>query len=110
MSSSSHDPSNLLQRRSLLFASLAASGLGLPGHAGAATPKDTLVQALAIDDIIGLDPAEAFEISSGEILGNTYERLVKFDVADPSRLSGSLAKGWTVSADGLSYAFELLPA
>jgi peptide/nickel transport system substrate-binding protein len=96
-----------LQRRSVLFASIAAAGL--PAAVRAATPKDTLVQACAIDDIISLDPAESFEIASGEILGNTYERLVKFDVAEPSRLSGALAKGWTVSADGKGYGFELMP-
>ncbi len=95
----------LFQRRTLLLTSLA----GLVSQVRAATPKDTLVQAMAIDDIINLDPAESFEISSGEVLGNTYERLVKFDVADPSKLSGSLAKGWTVSADAKSYVFELLP-
>ena len=39
---------------------LALSG---PVTAVAATPKDTLVIALAFDDIISLDPAEAFEIS-----------------------------------------------
>ena len=32
----------------------------------AATPKDTLVLAFAFDDIITMDPAEAFEISAGD--------------------------------------------
>ena len=56
-----------------------------------ATPKDTLVMAWAIDDIITLDPAEAFEISAGEIMGNTYDRLLRFDVNDPSKLIGDSA-------------------
>nr|WP_234413636.1 ABC transporter substrate-binding protein [Ideonella sp. A 288] len=81
--------------------------LGTP--ALAATPKDTLVIAAAFDDIISLDPAEAFEISAGELMGNAYDRLVRFDVADPSRLSGDVAKGWTVSADGKTFSFELKP-
>ena len=38
----------------------------------AATPKDSLVLATAFDDIITLDPAEAFEISTGELTGNSY--------------------------------------
>ena len=63
----------------------------------AATPKDTLVVAFAFDDIITMDPAEAFEISAGEIMGNAYDRLVRFDVNDPSKLYGDLAKSWTVS-------------
>jgi hypothetical protein len=38
----------------------------------AATPADTLVLAWAFDDMITLDPGEAFEISTGEFIGNTY--------------------------------------
>ena len=67
-----------------------------PAHA--ATPRDTLVVAFAFDDIITMDPAEAFEISAGEIMGNTYDRLVRFDVTDPSKLYGDVAKSWTVVA------------
>ncbi len=86
------------------------AGLGLaslPLHA--ATPADTLVVALAFDDIITLDPAEAFEISAGELMGNGYDRLMRYDVADPSKLVADLAKTWAVSADGLTYSFELKP-
>ena len=77
--------------------------------AQAATPKDTLVVVFAFDDIITMDPAEAFEISAGEIMGNTYDRLVRFDVGDPSKLYGDLAKAWTVSPDGKTFSFELKP-
>ena len=73
----------------------------------AATPKDTLVIAWAIDDIITMDPAESFEISAGEIMGNAYDRLLRFDVADPSKLIGDTAAKWTVSPDGKMYTFEL---
>jgi len=91
--------------QALLLSALLLAGLPLQ----AATPKDTLVQAMAFDDLISLDPAESFEISGGEILGNTYERLVKFEVSDPAKLSAALAKGWTVSADGRTFSFELKP-
>ena len=37
--------------------------------ATAATPKDTLVVAFAFDDVISMDPSEAFEISAGEVMG-----------------------------------------
>ena len=73
----------------------------------AATPKDTLVVAFAFDDIISLDPAEVFEISGGELMGNTYDRLVRIDVNDPSKLIGDLAKRWTVSSDGKTFSFDL---
>jgi peptide/nickel transport system substrate-binding protein len=75
----------------------------------AATPKDTLVVALAFDDIITLDPAEAFEISAGELMGNGYDRLLRYDVNDPSKLLPDLAKSWKVSDDGKTYSFELKP-
>ena len=75
----------------------------------AATPADTLVIAFAFDDIITLDPGEAFEISTGEFIGNAYSQLVRYEVADPSKLYGDLAKAWTVSADGKTFGFELKP-
>ena len=75
----------------------------------AATPKDTLVLAAAFDDIISLDPAEAFEISTGEVTGNCYERLISFDPAEPAKLRGELAQSWSVSADGKTYSFVLKP-
>lgn len=77
------------------------------GLALADTPKDTLVMAFAIDDIISLDPGEAFEISTGEYTGNTYDRLVAFDIKDVSKLRGTLAESWTVSDDGLTYTFKM---
>ena len=75
----------------------------------AETPADTLVQAWAIDDIISLDPAEAFELSTGEITGNTYDMLVRLDVNDTTKVVGGLAESWTVSDDGLTYTFKLKP-
>jgi peptide/nickel transport system substrate-binding protein len=97
-----------LTRRALALSTLAlAAGATLPLQA--ATPKDTLVVALAFDDIISLDPAEAFEISAGELMGNGYERLLRYDVNDPSKLLPDLAAKWSVSADGKTYSFELKP-
>jgi peptide/nickel transport system substrate-binding protein len=75
----------------------------------AATPKDTLIIALGFDDIITLDPAEAFELSAGEIMGNSYDRLVRLDLHDPGKLNGDIAKSWTLSPDGKTYTFEIKP-
>ena len=97
-----------ISRRSFNTAAL-ASGATLVLPAAAATPKDTLVVALAFDDIITLDPAEAFEISAGEVMGNCYDRLMRYDVADPSKLLPDLAKSWNVAADGMTYSFEIKP-
>ena len=102
-------PVTLPVSRRLLGAAAAAAlvlSYGLT-PAFAATPKDTLVVAFAFDDIITMDPAEAFEISAGEVMGNTYDRLVRYDVNDPSKLVADLAKSWSVSADGKTYTFEL---
>lgn len=91
-----------------LAAGTALAALLAAGPAAlAATPKDTLVVVWAFDDVITLDPAEAFEISAGEFMGNGYDRLIRYDVADPSKLYGDLAKEWTVSDDGKRYAFTL---
>jgi peptide/nickel transport system substrate-binding protein len=104
-----HFPLSIL-RRSLGTAAVASVlGFAFAIPASGATPRDTLVVAFAFDDIITMDPAEAFEISAGEIMGNVYDRLVRFDVNDPSKLYGDVAKSWNVSADGKTYAFELKP-
>jgi peptide/nickel transport system substrate-binding protein len=103
-----HAPLNLTRR--LLGATAAAACLVCYGPAAlAATPKDTLVVAFAFDDVITMDPAEAFEISAGEVMGNTYDRLMRYDVNDPSKLIADVAKTWSVSADGKTYSFELKP-
>ena len=96
----------LFTRRSVALAGAAA--LAAPAlHA--ATPKDTLVVAMAFDDIISLDPAEAFELSAGELMGNCYDRLLRTDVNDPTKLLPDVAKSWKVSDDGKTYSFEIKP-
>lgn len=73
----------------------------------AATPKDTLVEAWAFDDIITLDPGELFEISSSEITGNTYDNLVRLNIKDTSQVVPGIAESWKVSDDGLTYTFKI---
>ena len=75
--------------------------------AGAATPKDTVVIAKQIDDIISLDPAESFEFSGSEAVGNIYERLITYDLKNVSVLKGELAESWSVAADGKTYTFKM---
>jgi len=71
------------------------------------TPPGVLVMAKQIDDIITLDPAEAFEYSSGEICGNVYQKLTTTADGDPSRLAGNLAESWTASDDARTFTFTL---
>ena len=75
----------------------------------AETPADTLVEGWAIDDIITMDPGEAFELSTAEVTANTYNYLVRLDLNDTSKVVGDLAESWTVSDDGLTYTFKLKP-
>ncbi|MBB3457044.1 peptide/nickel transport system substrate-binding protein [Rhizobium sp. BK313] len=75
----------------------------------AATPKDTLVEGFAFDDILSMDPAEAYELSAAEVTGNSYSLLVRLDINDTSKIQGDLAESWSVSDDHLTYTFKLKP-
>lgn len=75
----------------------------------AETPKDTIVMAHQIDDIISLDPQESFEFSGNEVCGNVYEKLVSPDTKNPTDIRPELAESWSTSADGLTTTFKLKP-
>jgi peptide/nickel transport system substrate-binding protein len=77
--------------------------------AGAQTPKDTVVMAKQIDDIISLDPAEAFEFSGVEAVTNIYDKLIGVDIKNGNALVGDLAASWSVGADSKTYTFKLRP-
>ena len=79
-------------RLRLLTASAAlAMVMAATAPAFAETPKDTLVEAFAIDDVITMDPGEAFELTAAEITGNTYSMLVRLDINDTTKVVGDLA-------------------
>jgi len=84
-------------------------GLAVP-QVLAETPKDTVVMAKQIDDIVSLDPAEAYELSGAEVIGNTYDRLIDYDPASPSKLRPGLASSWRVDPDGVTFTFVLRDA
>ena len=95
----------------LIAAPLLALGVGLAAGpamspAAAETPPDTLIQAWAIDDIISLDPAEIFEFTAAEIAGNSYDRLIGYDIADVSKIHGVVAESWSLSDDGKTLTFS----
>lgn len=96
--------------RSALMSSMTAVALlCTPLAAQAETPKDTLVMAYVIDDMISLDPAEIYEFTASEYMANTYDRLVVIDPADPSKLKLQLAESWSVSDDGKVFTFNIRP-
>ena len=95
-------------RRLLAGAAVSALLMGVV-PAFAATPADTLVEAYALDEMITMDPGEAFELSTAEVNANIYDLLVRFDLADTTTVTSDLAESWTVSDDRLTYTFKLKP-
>jgi peptide/nickel transport system substrate-binding protein len=89
-------------------AAMAALLLGAaPTALFAETPADTLVIADAIDDIVSLDPAEAYEFSGLDVVNNVYNGLIELDPTKPGELVPGLAESWAVSEDGLTYTFKM---
>jgi peptide/nickel transport system substrate-binding protein len=87
---------------------LVAGALALAGpSAMAATPPDTLVMAWNINDIITLDPAEAYEFSGVEIVSNVYDRIMRYEPGDLTKLVGGAAESWSASADGRTFTFKM---
>ena len=77
--------------------------------AQAATPKETLVMAMDIADIITFDPGESYEISGQEMGANIYDRLVRYEAEDLDKLVGGVAESWTISPDSKTFTFKLRP-
>jgi peptide/nickel transport system substrate-binding protein len=94
-------------RRSLGKVALAVLMMGTsPMALMAETSADTLVIADAIDDIVSLDPAEAYEFSGLDLNNNTYDGLVELDPVTGEMIPG-LADSWTLADDGLTYTFKM---
>ena len=89
-----------------LLAAAMALAAGSPATR-AATPADVLVVAQNIDDIVSIDPAEAYEFSSGEYVTQTYDRLVQYDAPDVKKLAPGLATEWTADEAGKTITFTL---
>ncbi len=98
-----------LTRRGFLAGSVGASLVSYAGLTAAlgAVPRDAVVMAKQIDDILSLDPHESFEFSGNEITGNIYQKLVTPNPSNPSELRGDLAESWEVAPDGLSMTLRM---
>lgn len=77
----------------------------VPLHAE--TPKDMAVIAWQLDELITLDPAEAYEFSGAELAANLYDRLVYYDIENTDDIKGGIAESWTVSDDGKTFTFKI---
>jgi peptide/nickel transport system substrate-binding protein len=93
----------------LLFAA-GVLGFGLLAEPALAdTPKDTLVIAKQIDDIITLDPAEVFEFTGGEVIANVYERIMTYEAEDTQTLVPGVAESHAASDDGRTITLKIRP-
>ena len=72
----------MLQRRAFMASAAVLPLTSVIPAAWAATPKDTVVFASQIDDLITFDPGEAYEISAQIIVSNIYDRLVRYEAED----------------------------
>lgn len=77
------------------------------GAAHAASPPGVLVVAQVIDDIVSLDPAEGYELSSVQAFTSLYQRLVEPDPDHPQELRSTLADRWWPGSGRHSLVFEL---
>ena len=93
--------------RQFKYALFAGVLLSLSPVAFADTPADTLVIAINLDDILTLDPAEAYEFSGIEIIANSYDRIMRFEPTDISKLAPGVAESYTVSDDGKTLTFKI---
>jgi peptide/nickel transport system substrate-binding protein len=94
-------------KRALFAAAIAAVACLWGPGLRADTPDNTLVMAWQFDDIITLDPAEAFEFSGLEYAAQVYDRLVTYDVNDVSKIEPMVAESWSVSDDGKTFTFKI---
>lgn len=99
----------MLKRRG--FAQMAAAApLAFAGLAAeAATPKNILVVAKDISDIITLDPGECYEITGGEVDIAVYDPLLRYEPKDVTKIIGGTAQSWSASEDGKEYTFKIRP-
>lgn len=85
----------------------AVLALGLSTLAFAATPPKVLVVAQVLDDLVSLDPAEGFELSSVQSFNSLYQRLVGSNPQKQTEIVGALASSWKAGTDGRSLTFTI---
>lgn len=96
------------RRRRFRAASLLLSlALAACGGGAATTSKDTLVMA-RVKDSENLDSSHAVEGNSLNVTSEVMQGLVRFKPGTFD-VEGALAKSWTVSPDGKTYTFMLVP-
>lgn len=91
------------------FATVAVGALligAIPLDAFAETPKDQLVVATTMSNILTLDPAAITGRETVQVLNNVYDTLVTLSDKDRS-IQPRLAERWEISDDRKSITFHL---
>jgi peptide/nickel transport system substrate-binding protein len=84
----------LFRAESIVAMAILAGTAGIAGCGRVENPPDVFVTAQSLDDIVSLDPAEGFELSSLQTFTAVYQRLIQPDRDEPARLDPSLAARW----------------
>ena len=71
-----------------------------------AADTSTIVD-VTIGDNDTLDPAWNYETSGNQKINNIYDPLVTYDREDATSFVPALAESWEMSADGLTYTFQI---
>ena len=88
----------MLNRRDFALLAAASPLAALLGRAAnAATPKDTVVIASQIDDVITLRSWRGVRDSAQIFLSSVYDRLMRYEAEDMTKLVGGVAESWTVA-------------
>ena len=92
----------------LMAASLVFSGACKSSTTGTSAIKnpDTFVEE-TIGDPMTLDPAAAYDNSSGAAIELVYDTLVYYHKSSSTQFDPGLADKWTVSTDGKTYRFHI---
>nr|WP_161992812.1 ABC transporter substrate-binding protein [Aureimonas leprariae] len=77
--------------------------LGAGAPALAETPADQLVIGTSLAQVLSLDPQQATEPKSQEVIANLYDRLVTVDTADGNKIKPQLAESWQVDDKGITF-------
>lgn len=89
-------------------AAAAAAALSGAGEVRAQTPRNTLVIAAQIDDLLALDPHHSFEVTGSDLLKNVYDQLFVIDeTKTTAELMPGLAESFSVSSDGRTFTFAI---
>jgi ABC-type transport system substrate-binding protein len=99
-----------MRRKGLLIAVLPLLATGLVAcESRTATPAQLgpYVRLADLDDVPTLDPAHGYDTRSWQFEEMIFDTLIDYD--DEGRIVAELAAAWEVSADGLTYTFQLRP-